>query len=630
MDPENIGTEAIVRVTHWLRGIWEMKRRASPVQQWVDSIPSYENAKPPFDQGTGSKQTPGNLQPENTAEAHSFLKKKHQRKSDMTASAPITIPNSPAITMTGPLSSVPHNRLVRDLSLQSDSSHCSSVESLLEWRKADPEAILLSLGFGYNNSPQESGSMPRIPKRFLQPSKLKGIVINDFLKQQQEDSESLDTASLGYRGLTGSPYVAPSEIVQKIMERLREHESHENDSYTNTNSSSSELFGSMQQEGRLSVLSPDNRQYLERPRSKSPDMRNKRMIIGEKSFAFGKHGDLIEMKSLDITEETNFDGDTNDFQSKSTDPVDNFDEDIHELGQSLEHITQSVDAVIDIEKSRKMSARKLAKQLSFDEDNLKYGQHIMDTEGEFALHCERLSKDQSDSLATVVSKWSDTNETTTDGNESINQDHHGDQKANPISRRASDSLCEMQKRYLVPPGEERRLSDSTIHSKSEKRRLVDKKPSLKRQANVTDVDPIVCENLGDRIMEYEMHGEESSTLDKYGLKSVNTWDSNSGEGNCDAEHESGTSKDAEKWKVCCSEKADLCCKNDELDQICEHEETSIKCCCHANSTNCWRKMSEIMKKKQKVKDMVAKSKQEMDELREMINSVMSVTMKPGC
>lgn len=39
-----------------------------------------------------------------------------------------------------------HSRLTRDPSLQSDSSHCSSVESLLELRRADPEAILLGLG----------------------------------------------------------------------------------------------------------------------------------------------------------------------------------------------------------------------------------------------------------------------------------------------------------------------------------------------------------------------------------------------------------------------------------------------------------------------------------------------------
>lgn len=76
----------------------------------------------------------------------------------------------------------------------------------------------------------------------------------------------------------GSPYVAPSEIVQKIMERLREHDSHEVDA----SSSHHEQYGPSHQNGRLSVLSPDNRQFLEQPRSKSPDMRNKRMIIGKR------------------------------------------------------------------------------------------------------------------------------------------------------------------------------------------------------------------------------------------------------------------------------------------------------------------------------------------------------------
>lgn len=38
---ENVGKETILKVTDWLRGIWEMRRRTSgPVQQWIDSIPS--------------------------------------------------------------------------------------------------------------------------------------------------------------------------------------------------------------------------------------------------------------------------------------------------------------------------------------------------------------------------------------------------------------------------------------------------------------------------------------------------------------------------------------------------------------------------------------------------------------
>jgi len=101
-------------------------------------------------------------------------------------------------------SSFPHHRLARDASFQSDSSHCSSVESLLELRRADPAAILLDLGFGgCSATPAENGPLSRIPKRFLQPSTLQGIAIDEFLKQQQESSESFDSVSLGYRGLTG-------------------------------------------------------------------------------------------------------------------------------------------------------------------------------------------------------------------------------------------------------------------------------------------------------------------------------------------------------------------------------------------------------------------------------------------
>jgi hypothetical protein len=47
--------------------------------------------------------------------------------------------------------------------LQSDSSHCSSVESLLEARKPDAEAILVNLGFGPANGSDDV--LSKIPKR---------------------------------------------------------------------------------------------------------------------------------------------------------------------------------------------------------------------------------------------------------------------------------------------------------------------------------------------------------------------------------------------------------------------------------------------------------------------------------
>lgn len=95
------------------------------------------------------------------------------------------------------------------------------MESLLELRKADPEAILMGLGFGgCTSNQQESGPLSRIPKRFLQPSKLKGIAINDFVKHQQETSESFDSVSLGYRGLTGDGLFHDHTFIRKILKKV--------------------------------------------------------------------------------------------------------------------------------------------------------------------------------------------------------------------------------------------------------------------------------------------------------------------------------------------------------------------------------------------------------------------------
>ncbi|XP_060519064.1 protein ITPRID2 [Cylas formicarius] len=82
--------------------------------------------------------------------------------------------------------------LQRDSSVQSDDSHCSSVESVLELRKPDPEAVLLGLGFGPKH---DSSFISRIPSRFLQPSKLiTHIDINKFIEQYKVEHD-LDSQS---------------------------------------------------------------------------------------------------------------------------------------------------------------------------------------------------------------------------------------------------------------------------------------------------------------------------------------------------------------------------------------------------------------------------------------------------
>lgn len=84
---------------------------------------------------------------------------------------------APAHTTQAPLSIYSPNTktaqkfLSRDLSFQSDDgSHCSSLESVLEFRKPDPEEVLLGLGFG---PPRNTQYASRIPERFLQPSKVR-------------------------------------------------------------------------------------------------------------------------------------------------------------------------------------------------------------------------------------------------------------------------------------------------------------------------------------------------------------------------------------------------------------------------------------------------------------------------
>lgn len=109
-------------------------RRKSPVtvQQWIDSLPVV------------SKPILNTMNKNDTANC--------------------SIPTS---------SPVHHNLrgiLFRDSSIQSDdASNCSSVESVLELRKPDPEQVLIELGFG---PPKSTDYLSRIPQRFLQPSKV--------------------------------------------------------------------------------------------------------------------------------------------------------------------------------------------------------------------------------------------------------------------------------------------------------------------------------------------------------------------------------------------------------------------------------------------------------------------------
>eukprot|EP00095_Tigriopus_kingsejongensis_P007535 maker-scaffold104_size368486-snap-gene-0.9 protein:Tk07535 transcript:maker-scaffold104_size368486-snap-gene-0.9-mRNA-1 annotation:"hypothetical protein L798_11134" len=105
------------------------------------------------------------------------------------------------------------------LSFHSDiSGHTvSSVDSVLYSREVDPAELLMDLGFGG----QSTDLLTRIPERFFRPSQAKGISVEEFLRTQEELAERFDSGFDGYLGLNGSSSSRPSEIVEKIFERIR-------------------------------------------------------------------------------------------------------------------------------------------------------------------------------------------------------------------------------------------------------------------------------------------------------------------------------------------------------------------------------------------------------------------------
>ncbi|KAJ8686879.1 hypothetical protein QAD02_022673 [Eretmocerus hayati] len=582
---ENIGRETVIKVSSWLRGIWEMRRRASPVQQWVDSLPSPVKSS---DANLGSIVGQQSL----SVDAESSIsecpqqvfteKKNHISHHNMTVVTPITTPSSPLITC----SNISRNgattsyrsanaRLARDPSFQSDSSHCSSVESLLELRRADPEAVLLSLGFGGSpSSEQESGPLSRIPKRFLQPSRLKGIAIDDFVRHQQESCESFDSASLGYRGLTGSPYVAPSEIVQKIMQRLREHETqeleaatlsclhHNNNNNINNNINNNHCSNSSgetyplppQDNSRLSVLSPDNRLYLDRPRSKSPDMRNKRMIIGQRSFAFGRDGDLIEIKP----------GIARSSSQESDDVFGYLGGNRDQTQSKHQHETPTVQHV---HRRHRLQRRHLRSESTTSRSRSSgAGSCIRSRKHSPITHDDQTSATTSDSHICLEAVFTST--TSIAQTEDDPSDTCTNEKLHPLvdNNHNVEERCEARRYSASAADDIRRIEKQHQHE------LV--RRSLRRNPKI----------------------EPTSSTDQH---CTHCGRPDRSRRQCELEDEAAGSNE---------------------------QDTS---CCYGRPSGCWREMEKVLQKNKKLEDTVARSRREMAEIKEMLSSVLHVKLEPG-
>ena len=211
-------------------------------------------------------------------------------------------------------------------SLTSEASH-SSMDSVLQSREADPEQVLLNLGFA------GSEALARIPLRFLiQPSHARGVSIETFKKQQDEMIGRFESSFFGYRGLQGSLHRRPSELVEKILKTLKERELKEIQKTATTfsinnqsiparfkimdptritfdslvsqvakaaekekdNKNKPNLFKSLAK----SVLSPENREW----RQEQIELNNSRvqqlLVLGGKSFLLDEEGECEAVAGL--------------------------------------------------------------------------------------------------------------------------------------------------------------------------------------------------------------------------------------------------------------------------------------------------------------------------------------------
>lgn len=279
------------------------KKSPVTVQEWVDSIP----LSPHLEEDPEHANTDEDLS----------LTRPESQIGNVCPSVTLR----PASGQSGTVADQRREAFSRDASpsLQSDTgSHASSVDSYLEARRPDPEEVLLGLGFGGSLHAKEA-EVSRIPARFLQPSQVKGVAIDDFLRYQQDLIETFESGHSGYRGLTGGSQI-PSVIVAKIMEKLREHE-RESSIKSSAGSSPGHhadiskrrfsraahkvtMLAKMKSRDSLtssaqahSVLNPDNRKFLDNQGSKSPEVSRKRMIIGHRSFTFDGDGQLIEAET---------------------------------------------------------------------------------------------------------------------------------------------------------------------------------------------------------------------------------------------------------------------------------------------------------------------------------------------
>lgn len=360
-------------------------------------------------------------------------------------------------------------------------------------------------------------------------------------------------------------------------------------------------------------------------------------LAGQKSFAFGRDGNLIEISTSD----TKF---TIDDHNSSLD-----------ASESIELKQSSPEGSVTFEHQYlSKNDKKLAKQLSFD-DTVEFSQS------------DQLSKDDRGSPNSLNIAQSDADLDDREQEYNIS-DTFSRRHEFSDTRRASDGSCDTRplknKMFYA-----RRFSDSAMRiaeRQDKENTLTQKRRSLKRQSRVCDttamhycdLSPIRSSIPSIVIIEPNVENEVSndditdsillnipksfeSTEDKIDLElKIDTESSFSKPNYMPSPSDVSESIDRlERFETAlddsassdhsCIEDNQACCYKGKVCKNCKHGKNCPDCCCYVNKRKYRKKMEKIMQENKRLEDMLARSRREVAEIRDMLSSVLSVRMEPG-
>eukprot|EP00090_Calanus_glacialis_P041296 TRINITY_DN7270_c0_g1_i1.p1 TRINITY_DN7270_c0_g1~~TRINITY_DN7270_c0_g1_i1.p1 ORF type:complete len:366 (-),score=96.86 TRINITY_DN7270_c0_g1_i1:249-1346(-) len=245
---ENIDTDK----QHKLNVLLPPTRSRSPVtvQEWVASLPDPADEEDEYSSEESDDQEDGDtftlgaeagfIQPQNASKPHPAYENK------------VKLTNSLTGTNSDKRRLFQHSDTAASFrSNFSTLSASSTVSEVLFAREADPGEVLLNLGFG------GSETLAKIPARFLKhKSKAKGITVENFISNQVDLVTRLESGSYGYRGLQGCPSRIPSDIVEKILNTLKESEKELRRKHSILSMTSSSSFGVSAIPSRFQLMNP--------------------------------------------------------------------------------------------------------------------------------------------------------------------------------------------------------------------------------------------------------------------------------------------------------------------------------------------------------------------------------------